>query len=820
MKQFTLLMILLLVNIGAAAQMVTIQAVDRPAAEVFRSIVEQTGKNFVYSSALLKDVRISINASNKPLKSVLNEMFKNADIEYQIKGKNVILKQKVNKRAEKSDKPRATGVRPSVNAINALDEVVIVSRLEAPTVETSEIGARKITSDDIRNTPAMFGESDVIKSLQMMPGVSGGAEGMAAMHVHGGEADGNLFMLDNVPMYQVNHFAGLFSAFNTDIIRYIDFFSTSVPAKYDGRLSSFMDVRLKNGNQEEHHGSARISLTSGAFNLSGPISNRTSYVVGVRHTWCDLFTVPIFALVNTDNDEEKINGRYYFMDLNAKVNHRFSSRANGFVSIYFGNDYLKTGSKEKFNASDVYEVDYGWKDIEKYNFNWGNIVAQAGMNYRINPDLTSEFTAAYTRYFSSMRHYYKTDNYEGDNHNISVTDVKSNNHINDWIFRGDFDWHASDKSHVRFGAGYTRHSFLPAKNEREYLYNDTKILSHDSVRPYGANEVNIYAEDDYTISSTLRANAGMHASLFNIDGKTRYGLSPRLSLSYRPTENFAVKAAYTRTVQYVHQLAESYLALPTDQWIPITRHFKPESADKVALGAYWQSSNGSYSASVVGYYKYMRNLLDYRDEYCLRLPMEMWDARLTTGHGTAKGIDFTVEKIAGRFTGRISYSLAWADRTFKDKNGGLTFPARFDHRHTINLLASWRVSNRVSLSAAWIGHSGNRFTLFSQVWDAPSFGYDYSADDDVPLRGPINNYQLPFYHRLDLSCTVKNSRGYWTFGLYNAYNHMNTIAVKRDYKDVFDYDIDNGNLIITTVPVFKKVKFLPIIPSISYTWQF
>lgn len=811
----TLLLTLSVTGVAALAQNVTIKATGQPAANVFRSIIEQTGKNFVYSSELLKDVKISVTANNEPLKKVLADMFRNTDIEYRIKGKNVILKRRKNnpKPVPLQKKTNEPTVVPQTDISKMLDEVIVVSRLEAPVVETSEIGAKKITADEVRNIPALFGESDVVKAIQTQPGVTAGAEGMAGMYVHGGNADENLCMLDNVPLYQVNHFAGLFSAFNTDIIRYIDFFKTSVPAKYDGRLSSFMDVRLQNGNTEGHHGSARLGLTSGAFNLSGPIGSKTSYLVGLRRSWYDVLTIPMLALINSKNDDEKIRFRYYFMDFNAKINHRFSPKVNGFISAYFGNDLLKTGAEDRNEATT------GWYENDKFDFNWGNLVVQAGLNYRIKPELTAEFTAAYTRYFSGLKHndFYREVNQGALTETRTV--IKTDNNINDWIFRGDFDWKASDDTRIRFGANYVRHSFLPSRTSREYTFNNEKIATRDSTWAYGANEFNGYIEDDWRISDSFRLNAGVHASLFNIESKTHSGISPRLSLNYSPNGNIAVKAAYTRTVQYVHQLTQSYLSLPTDQWIPVTGGFKPQTADKIALGAYWQSEGGDYSASVEGYYKSMHNLLEYCDEYYLKPPLEMWNARLTSGTGTAKGIDFKIEKTYGKLTGHISYSLAWADRKFSEKNGGRPFPARFDNRHTVNVVVNWNINDRVQLNAAWTGHSGNRFTLLPQMYDSPEFGSLYSLyGDGVPLRSNINNYQLPFYHRLDLSCTVRNNRGYWTFGLYNAYCHLNTVAVRRSYKDVIIKTPDG--VTITSKPVFQKVKLLPIIPSISYTWQF
>lgn len=811
MRKLALILFISL-SVSVFAQRVSIQAVNQPAATVFRSLIEQTGKNFVYSSELLKEMTVSVHAKNKPLKKVLDEIFASTDIEYRISGNNVIL---TRRKKESKPTPKSAPLMQSPDSITMLDEIVVISRLEAPTVETVEIGAKKITADEVRNSPALFGEPDVIKTLHTLPGVAAGTEGMAGMHVHGGNADENLYMLDNVPLYQVNHFAGLFSAFNTEIIRNIDFFKSSLPAKYDGRLSSFMDVRLQNGNYDRHHGSARLGLTSGSFNITGPIGKNTSYLVGLRRSWYDVLTIPGLTIINSYEDEEKITLNYYFMDLNAKITHRFSNKATGSVSVYFGDDKLRSGSKDK-NFNGVFS---GRVEDDKYNFHWGNFVAQTNLNYLINPELSAEFTAAYTRFFSSMGHHDLFKDGNQDSYIKMEEQMKTDNNINDWIFRGDFYWQPNDNSRVRFGGNYVRHSFLPARNTRVSVVDDTRLEWGDSTWTYGANELNAYVEDDWSITENMRINAGLHASLFNIERKVHYGISPRLSFSYRPTENVALKAAYSRTIQYVHQLTNTYLSLPTDQWIPITGNFKPQTADKIAIGGYWQFSGNKYAISIEGYYKWMHNLLDYADEYYLKPPMEMWNARLTQGSGTAKGIDFCIEKNYGKLTGHVSYSLSWSDRTFAEKNGGHTFPARFDNRHKINVLVNWNINEKVMLNASWTGHSGNRFTLLPQMWETPPLSVgNFTTGGEAPLRSSINNYQLPFYHRLDLSCSVKNGRGYWTFSLYNAYCHLNTIAIKRSHKEIFE--ITSIGVIGYSKPVFQKVKLLPIIPSISYTWLF
>lgn len=813
MRRFVLTLSFLLGFVLANAVNVTVNANNEEAAAVFRRLMEQTGMNFVYSSDLLKDVMVTVNMKDKPLKRVLAEMFHGSDIEYKVRKNDVILKRKKSVRQNnRPGRPCNTAlVRPDTTLPLMLEEVVVVSRLEAPVTQTAEIGAGKLSAADVANTPALFGEPDVIKSMTMLPGITEGTEGMAGMNVHGGGADENMYMLDNVPLYQANHFGGLFSAFNTNIIRYADFFKSSIPAKYDGRLSSFMDVRTRIGSSEGHHGSLRLGLTSGAFDIDGPIGRRMTYSVALRRTWFDLLTIPYVAIYNSDNNYDKIRFQYAFMDLNAKLNYHVSDRASCFVSAYFGHDVLKSGEK------DDNEGENSWKSDDKYDMYWGNLVLQAVLDYRLTSAMTFELTSAHTRYFMTMK---GTESYVENigNGSHSTKNVQnSNNNINDWIFRGDFNLSAGEIQLVRFGASYIRHSFLPQHNTKEYVSDGAAMITVDSTLTLGANEANMYVEDDWRISDRIRANCGFHGTVFNIGRTTRLGYAPRLSISYAPCKTWAIKAAYGRTNQFVHQLSHTYLSLPTDQWIPIAGKFKPESADKFSVGGYWESADRQYAVSVEGYYKKMRNLVEYREDYYLSSPTDMWTAQLCSGSGTAKGIDIKLEKSFGKISGHMAYSLGWADRTFADKNRGKTYPARFDHRHSVKILANWEINKKVMLNAAWTGHSGNRFTLLPQDFLAPDFDSDIHRGG-VPKEATVNNYQLPFYHRLDLSMTVRNSRGYWTFGLYNAYCHRNTIGIRRGEKRVVH--AADGLYSVDYVPTFQKINILPIIPSISYTWQF
>ena len=340
------------------------------------------------------------------------------------------------------------------------------------------------------------------------------------------------------------------------------------------------------------------------------------------------------------------------------------------------------------------------------------------------------------------------------------------------------------------------------------------VTTEDRSQTYGGNEMNLYAGGDWTPFRQLRVNYGLHYSLFNIDNKTHNALSPRLSLRFHTGGNWAIKGGYSRTVQYVHQLMQSSISLPTDQWVPIVGTQKPQTADKIAFGGYY-TLNNRYTFSAEAYFKWMDNLLEYADDDYLLPPDAEWSGKLTAGKGTAKGIDFKASKDFGKITGHIAYSLLWADRQYPDKNGGRKFPARFDNRHKINVLLNWKISPKWELSASWTGMSGNRITLPTQLWQDPTIApWHY----DMTLPTEENNYRLPFYHRMDLNLRRNTRHGYWNFSLYNAYCNMNTIAVIRDYSDSH-YNIDgNGN--IYSPPVFKKLRLIPIIPSVSYTWIF
>lgn len=503
----------------AVGRNVTLSVSDRAAEPVFVEIMRQSGNNYVFPAGLLDGMTVSVRADNEPVERLLARMFEGTGIVCRIEGNNIIL----SRRTESAGRPMAPdsdGFAPETDVVvNSLAEVVVISSRNAYLDQnSSEIGARSLNRTEINGTPALFGENDVIKVLQTQPGVSGGTEGMASMYVHGGNDDENLFMLDNVPLYQVNHFGGLFSAFNTEAIRQVDFYKSSFPAKYDGRLSSYVDVRTRDGRTDRHSGSFRLGMTSGALSLEGPIGDRTSYSVALRRSWYEVLTIPMMAILSSLDDSD-MSMRYAFADLNGRVTHRFSDRSKVYASVYYGYDILNTTLKED-------------DDRYKTRMRWGNMVASAGWNYAIDRNLFGEFTAAYTRYFSHLGHDWLTV------YGQSATDftrdvIKSDNNIGDAIVKADFDWRPADSHKVAFGTSYTLHSFVPSSASRNVDSGGTVTAVTDSAKSYRAHEASLYIGDDWTMTDRVRVNAGVHASLFAIDGHATSGVSPRLSIRWQ-----------------------------------------------------------------------------------------------------------------------------------------------------------------------------------------------------------------------------------------------------------------------------------------------
>lgn len=874
-------------------RMVTLNMQKASVREILDEIQKQTGVTFSYESSLLSGLqKTTFRADDEALTDCLTRLFANLPVVYKMTGNVVVLKRKPkqvtvsgfvrDKRSAESligasvyeahsrvgtasnnfgffsltlppgditirssyigytshqhilnGLERDTVLTIELEPSASLQEVVITGQSnDKQSVLSTQMGALEINQQTIRSTPVMFGEADIIKTLQLTPGVSAGTEGTAGMYVRGGNVDENLFLIDGNPVYQINHIGGIFSAFNPEAISGMDFFKSGFPSRYGGRLSSVVDVHTKEGNMKEYHGSASIGLISGNLNFEGPIiKDRTSFNIGLRRTWLDVLSAPAVAIANkiTKKDGTRLRARYAFHDLNLKVNHIFNDRSRMYLSLYNGNDVLKGGSTD-FPDQDS---DNNYNYDSDVSLRWGNIMATAGWTYVFNNRLFGKVSGVFTRYHSRLRNTeHDVVGNEGDeDYSDSFRENETNTGITDFGLRTSFDYLPASAHHIRFGGDYLVHRFHPEYN-RSVAYEKNEETSVEIGQEFAndllwGHEAGVYAEDDWTLSSAVRLNAGLRFSLFNVQGKTYTGLEPRVSLRWLLDDNLSFKASYSRMNQYVHLISNSFISLPTDAWMPVTRKLKPLISDQVSAGFYY-NLNKEYNFSVEGYYKTLDNLLEYRDGHTFTPSFVNWEDKLTAGEGSSYGAEFMVRKETGRTTGWVGYGLSWSDRQFDELNQGARYPARFDNRHKLNIVVMHKISPKVELSAAWSYASGNHVTLSLENYYENGTGSPTNNDnrymgasESIDYYEGRNNYQLPAYHRLDLGIKIyrpkkKGRMGIWTVSIYNVYSRMNPFMIYKSDKTVPDPGSSYGK----NVPVFKTIGIMPIIPSISYTYKF
>lgn len=874
-------------------RMVTLNMQKASVREILDEIQKQTGVTFSYESSLLSGLqKTTFRADDEALTDCLTRLFANLPVVYKMTGNVVVLKRKPkqvtvsgfvrDKRSAESligasvyeahsrvgtasnnfgffsltlppgditirssyigytshqhilnGLERDTVLTIELEPSASLEEVVITGQSnDKQSVLSTQMGALEINQQTIRSTPVMFGEADIIKTLQLTPGVSAGTEGTAGMYVRGGNVDENLFLIDGNPVYQINHIGGIFSAFNPEAISGMDFFKSGFPSRYGGRLSSVVDVHTKEGNMKEYHGSASIGLISGNLNFEGPIiKDRTSFNIGLRRTWLDVLSAPAVAIANkiTKKDGTRLRARYAFHDLNLKVNHIFNDRSRMYLSLYNGNDVLKGGSTD-FPDQDS---DNNYNYDSDVSLRWGNIMATAGWTYVFNNRLFGKVSGVFTRYHSRLRNTeHDVVGNEGDeDYSDSFRENETNTGITDFGLRTSFDYLPASAHHIRFGGDYLVHRFHPEYN-RSVAYEKNEETSVEIGQEFAndllwGHEAGVYAEDDWTLSSAVRLNAGLRFSLFNVQGKTYTGLEPRVSLRWLLDDNLSFKASYSRMNQYVHLISNSFISLPTDAWMPVTRKLKPLISDQVSAGFYY-NLNKEYNFSVEGYYKTLDNLLEYRDGHTFTPSFVNWEDKLTAGEGSSYGAEFMVRKETGRTTGWVGYGLSWSDRQFDELNQGARYPARFDNRHKLNIVVMHKISPKVELSAAWSYASGNHVTLSLENYYENGTGsptnndnHYVGASESIDYYEGRNNYQLPAYHRLDLGIKIyrpkkKGRMGIWTVSIYNVYSRMNPFMIYKSDKTVPDPGSSYGK----NVPVFKTIGIMPIIPSISYTYKF
>lgn len=694
----------------------------------------------------------------------------------------------------------------------SLDEVLVVGDLNSP-INTTQTGKVSFNAHDLRTEYALFSSPDVVKTLQSLPGVASGTEMLSGLYVHGGNNDENLFLLDGTPLYQVSHLGGLFSAFNTDIIKNIDFYKSGFPARYGGRLSSVVDVRTNDGDLKEYHGTFSMGLLDGRIQYEGPIiKNRTSFNIAMRRSWLEAFSAPAFYFRNKSNSDDKITGKYAFHDINAKLTHYFSDISKVYISFYTGNDMLKINNKQIFND---YTEDSD-EELYRTNFNlqWGNATTAIHWNYRLSPKLFVNITGIYSRSRSSFN-YKKEEQFLNEGEIMRLTSVERYNRsiIDDAGYRLEFDYRPGASQHIRMGSNYLFHAFHPqSRILNEYSGNEMQVdtLRNSSYHFYRGHEFTLFAEDDIALGREWRLNIGMHYTMFKVTDKTYHEVEPRAAIRYLLNEHTALKLSYTEMSQFMHLLSSTYLNFPTDYWVPSTSNIHPMRSRQFAAGLYMRLPY-QVNLSVEGFYKTMNHILEYDGKNQLAPSVENWEADVKRGKGRAYGVELALSRHVLKTSMNFSYTLSWSKRKFDDIYRGW-YSNKFDNRHKINISVRHQLTQQIEAYAAWNYHSGNKITVPSQYIESPALpGINGKKPGQWVYEEP-NNATLPAYHRLDLGVNFRKvtKRGFeriWNISIYNAYCRMNVLYAKVD-------DLSAGKFTSKATGVF------PIIPSFSYTLKF
>ncbi len=673
-----------------------------------------------------------------------------------------------------------------------LDEIVITAEEEIQ--QQTQMSAVTVKVKQIQALPSLMGEVDVLKVLQLLPGVQSGSEGSSGLYVRGGGPDQNLILLDGVPIYNSSHLFGFFSVFNADAINNVELIKGGFPARYGGRLSSVIDISLKEGNVKEFKGTATIGLIASKVTLEAPIiKDKTSFLFSARRTYIDVLARPFI---------KKINVGYYFYDLNAKINHKFSNNDRLYLSGFFGKDKGQSKLKESdFDGISTNEISHEFK------LHWGNIIGAARWNHLFSPKLFSNLTLTYSKYsFSTGNKIDITSTTNGKTVN-ELFSIKYNSGIVDYAAKVDFDFIPNPNNYIRFGVSAINHSFNPGVLAFKTNYADTLVGSFST----SAYEYASYIENDFNVGKKVKINAGFHFSGFDVENEFYTSLQPRLALRYLMNNGYAIKASYAKMAQYIHLLSNTGIGLPTDLWVPSTKKVKPQTSVQYALGLA-KTFNKSYELSLEGYYKEMNNLISYKDGASFTSVNKDWQDKIEMGgKGTSYGVELFFQKKLGKLTGWAGYTLSWTNRQFKNINFGKVYPYRYDRRHDISLTSVYKLNNNIQFAATWVFGTGNSISLPTKIYSGKKTPNDLTTPS-VEYYDGRNGFRMNAYHRLDFSIAFikvkKNGIRKLTLGFYNMYNHKNPffIQAKNDIK--------------TGKRKFIQYSLMPIIPSISYRFDF
>lgn len=690
-----------------------------------------------------------------------------------------------------------------VSSAQITKEVVVTGQKADQNVKNTQVGRQEITIETAKVIPALLGEVDVLKSIQLLPGVMAAGEGNTGFYVRGGGPDQNLVLLDDATVYNTGHLFGFFSVFNSDAVKGISIEKGAMPAEYGGRISSVVDVKMKEGNMKSWQAEGGIGLIASRLTVQGPLwKNRCSMILSGRRTYIDILTKPL--LKNVANGAFAGNA-YYFYDINAKVNFRFSDRDRVFLSGYFGRDVFK------------FKDNTGTFGLD---FPWGNTTFTARWNHLFSEKLFANTEVMYNDYQFKA--------------NVSYLSVKFNVHssIKEVTAKTVFDFFPAVNHKVKFGAQYQYRIFTPYTASGSA--DTTNFANENSYKKYG-HETAIFIQDEIDFNDKIRVNFGIRASMFNLVGpfkkvefsetgialdtlefakgkniKTYFGIEPRISSRFQVAKNTSIKAGLSVTNQYVHLVSSSVTTLPLDIWVPSSLKIKPQIGAQVSLGVYQNFLDNMLETYIEGYYKHMWNQIEYSETSVSNINVDLED-QFTFGRGWSYGAEFFIKKAKGKFTGWIGYTLAWTQRKFPHLNNGETFSAKYDRRHDLSVVLMYDINKRWNVSSTFVFASGNTTTLPQELYFANNGEIHF-------IYGKRNAYRLPPYHRLDIGATYrfkprKHMSHDINFSIYNVYSRQNPYFVY--------VNITNGSQSKGKVEAkLMQMSLFPILPSITWNFKF
>lgn len=714
---------------------------------------------------------------------------------------------------------------------NEIVEVVISANEEEEKennpIESSRMGLMRIPSQKLKAIPAVAGEPDILKAITLLPGISQSVEGSAGFYVRGGGPDQNLILMDGVPMYNPYHLWGFLSTFNPDAINNIEITKGAFPARYGGRLSSVLDITLNDGNNQEWKKNISFGLLSARASISGPLKKeKSSIFISARRTILDLIIAPIAA----DRDVGYVEKpSYSFGDVNLKFNYKLSKKDRIYISGFYSRDNvtLKINGEDEFIGSQKLREATGWSSA------FGSV----RWNHLFSDKLFSNTTAYYSNYNYFAN---KSKEIEGIANGVLPNSINKSDYasiINDLTFKQDYQYYLNNNHHIRFGGGVIFHKFKPGVNSFSKKEDGETILSSTPDNTTKATEFSLYVEDDIQVNDKLKFNLGIHTSALSVQDTSYFSIQPRLSARYLLNKNVALKVGFSKMTQYLHLLTTSNLTKSSDLWVPVTKNILPPTSTQYSIGTAF-SFGKNYEVEIEGYYKDMKNLIDYKEGASFLLTTGDWENKVEKGNGESYGTELFIQKKKGKLTGWIGYTLSWTNRTFENINFGKPYPYKYDRRHDISIVGRYQFNQTWSMNASWVFNSGNYVSLSTANHITANYngdvnygwfefpasgivGFNISATNPGLNTNPPsrNNYKLPDYHRLDISAsrkktTKRGNQSEWIFGVTNAYNKFNPSIFSQSF--AVEGEVNNQKL---TSKITQYAMF-PILPTVSYSLSF